>query len=112
MGKVKPAWLTGSPVWALLPLWIVFAALWVVVSSRYNLHLSVFPLPQLGSLSMSIVALLLYVPPVVMLLSLTGLRRKGGSIAKALHILGWALAALLILVLAFAAPTFFQIVTE
>ena len=111
-GEVKPAWLKRSFVWVLLPLWVAFAVSWAIISARYSVHLGLLPVPQAGSISMNVVALLLYVPPALLLFVALGALRRDGPVSRALHVLGWALVALLIVALAIAAFNVIQIATD
>lgn len=107
--KADRAWLKRLLLPVLLPLWAAFAASWVIVSTHYSLHLDLFPVPTAGSLSTDLVALILYMPPIVLLLTTLDVPPRGGTIDRALLVLGWALAALLVAAFALAAPAVIEI---
>ena len=97
---------------ALPILWGVFAVAWAIISTRYSTHLDLLPVPRLGSLSLSAVAFLLYVPPIVGLLAAFRAFRKEAPASRALQVTAWAFAALLVAAIALAVPALFHIVTE
>jgi hypothetical protein len=86
----------------LLTLWAAFAASWVIISTRMHVH--PLPVPRAKSLSMNFVALIFYVPPIVMLMTALGVAPNEGILHRALVILGWVLAAFLAVAVALAAP--------
>jgi hypothetical protein len=84
----------------------------VIISTRYSLHLDLFPVPRGESLSMNLTALILYVPPALLLLTTLGVLPRNRALGRALLVLGWVLAALLVVALTLAAPILIEIATR
>ena len=103
MGEARSGPLRRSFVWPLLLSWAAFAISWAILSWRYSVHLDLFPVPRTGIVSMNVVAFLLYAPPLLLLLIGLGALRKDGPASRTLHILGWVLAASLVVASALAA---------